>query len=148
MEKFRTGDGKFHFKIVFPELGGSNEWIQTSNPVTESTIEGFQPVKLDYQLDGFNNPWGGLGLDTGTARAFISDTPTGGNWFMCIGCQDWWGGSQTIPGPSLDPNPPAVTRVELYVNVNGKLYLNISSSCPTRGRVTNSIMSKPIWREI
>ena len=107
-------------KIVYPELGGSNEWIQTSNPVTESTIEGFQPVKLDYQVDGHNNPWGGLGLYTGTARALITDTPTS-NWFMCIGCQNWWGGSQTIPGPRLDPNPEtkAVTRVELYI-VNGK----------------------------
>ena len=110
-------------KIVYPELGGSNEWIQTSNPVTESTIEGFQPVKLDYQLDGYNKPWGGLGLETGTAGALISDTPTQSNWFMCIGCQNSWGGSDTIPGPRLDPDPgsKAVTRVELYINiVDGK----------------------------
>ena len=106
-------------KIVYPELGGSNEWIQTSNPVTESTIEGFQPVKLDYQLDGHNNPWGGLGLYTGTARALITDTPTRSNWYMCIGCQNWWPSTGTIPGPALDGQ--AVTRVELYVNVNGKL---------------------------
>ena len=107
-------------KIVYPELGGSNEWIQTSNPVTDSTIEGFQPVKLDYQLDGLNDPWGGLGLYTGDHGALISDTPTRTNFYMCIGCQTSWGGSETIPGPRTK----AVTQVELYINiVGGKFYI-------------------------
>merc|ERR1712038_634139 len=39
LENFRTEDGKFHLKIVYPELGGSNEWMQTSNPVLDNTIE-------------------------------------------------------------------------------------------------------------
>ena len=113
-------------KIVYPELGGSNEWIQTSNPATDSKIEGFQPIKLDYKKDGTNKPWGGLGLRTGAGKALLTDTPNHSNWFMCIGCQGWWPSTGTIPGPRLDPNADdkAVTRVELYV-VNGK-YQNVS----------------------
>jgi len=136
-------------------LGGSNEWIQTSNPVTESTIEGFQPVKLDYRLDGHNNPWGGLGLHTGDRRPFISDTPTRSNWHMCIGCQDWWPSSGTIPGPRLDSIPKAVTRVDLYVNVNG--YSGCQASPPStncqagwsafNGKCYKSFSEKKTWDE-
>jgi len=120
LENFKTEDG-FHLKIVYPELDGSNEWIQTSNPATDSEIEGFQPIKLDFQNDGLNNPWGGLGnykfLSSGIA--LISDTPLNAH-FMCIGCQVWWPSTGTIPGP----RDKTVTRVELYV-VNGK-YQNVS----------------------
>ena len=40
LESYRNADGSFHFKICYPEkkaakLGHCNEWIQTSNPVTE-----------------------------------------------------------------------------------------------------------------
>ena len=106
-------------KIVYPELGGSNEWIQTSNPVTESMIEGFQPVKLDYQRDGSNRPWGGLGLSRNDAwgASLISDTPDTQYWHMCIGCQTKWG--HGFPGP----RPNSVTQVELYINaVDGKFH--------------------------
>jgi len=114
LENFRTGDGKFHLKIVYPELGGSNEWIQTSNPGTDRTIEGFQPVKLDYQQNGFNRPWGGLGLSRNDAwgASLISDTPDTKHWHMCIGCQTKWGIG--FPGPK---SSSAVTQVELYINV-------------------------------
>ena len=96
--------------------------MQTSNPATDRAVGGFQPIKLDYQNDGHNNPWGGLGLNTGdTDRALLTDTPNHSHWFMCIGCQGWWPSTGTIPGPRLDPNADdkAVTRVDLYV-VNGK----------------------------
>ena len=111
LEDFRTEDGNFHLKIVYPELGGSNEWIQTSNPATDSEIEGFQPVKLDFQNDGVNNPWVGLGLNTGQRSALISDTPTNSHWFMCIGCQEWWPSTGTIPGPRLDPNSKPIRQI-------------------------------------
>ena len=88
--------------------------MQTSNPVLDSTIEGFQPLKLDYDIDGYSNPWGGLGLCTGSKSGFICDTPTEGHWWMCIGCQAWYPstGSGKIPGP----RESSVTQVELYIN--------------------------------
>ena len=91
LEQFRGEGGKFHFKIVYPELGGSNEWLQTSNPTKATTIEGFEPIRLDNKVDGQNKPWGGLGLCTGRKNdAFICDTPTEGTWWMCIGCKSFY----------------------------------------------------------
>ena len=109
-------------KLVYPELGGSNEWKQTSNPVTNNTIEGYQTVKLDFQIDGHESPWGGLGLSTGTHGALISDSPTTGYYYTCIGCQIYWPSSGTIPGPRKPGSTVehAVTRVELYI-VKGKI---------------------------
>jgi len=133
LENFRTEDGKFHLKIVYPELGGSNEWIQTSNPVLNSTIEGFQPLKLDYHIDGYGEVWRGLGLCTGSPEAFICDTPIERHWHTPIGCQAYWPSSarRTIPGPR--PNANGVTIVELYISNP------TSSEVPETG---DSVMSK------
>ena len=111
LETFRREDGKFHFKIVYPLLGGSNEWIQTSNPATSDAIEGYEAVNLDYKVQGQLKPWEGLGRCTGKVSALICDTPTTGYWFMCVGCQSFWKYPDTVPGP----RDHATTQVELYV---------------------------------
>ena len=38
LEHYRGKDGNFQFKLCYPEVGKCNEWIQTSNPATETTI--------------------------------------------------------------------------------------------------------------
>ena len=85
--------------------------MQTSNPATSNTIEGYEPVNLDYKLQGHSKNWGGLGLCTGQRNAFICDTPTTGFWWMCVGCQSTYNYPDTIPGPFSIPT----TKVELYV---------------------------------
>ena len=105
-------DGKYHLRIVYPELGGSNEWTQTSNPVKDSTIKGYQPLSVDYTFNGQRGPWGGLGKCSGKPNnAAICDTPTTGYWWMCVGCKGWYQKTGIIPGPS----PHAVKKVELYI---------------------------------
>ena len=109
-------------KIVYPQLNGSNEWIQTSNPVTEDIIKGFQPIKLDFDINGYNNPWGGLGncLEHNPQEALICDTPTENHWFMCIGCQYWYPATGFIPGPRVPGSTGSqhqLTQVELYINI-------------------------------
>ena len=52
VEKFRNQEGKFIFKIVYPELKGLNVWEQTSNPATEENIQGFKGFWLDFSLAG------------------------------------------------------------------------------------------------
>lgn len=39
---FRSCSGYFHFKLIYPELPGFNEWTQTSNPVQETKVIGYQ----------------------------------------------------------------------------------------------------------
>ena len=105
-------------KIVYPELGGSNEWIQSSNPARDSKIEGYQPIKLDFVVNGNEGIWGGLGRGTTGDNCLIDDTPDNSYWWMCIGCQNWHGGPNTIPGPRKNEpnvNKYLVTKVELYV---------------------------------
>ena len=114
LECFRN-DGKFHLKIVFPERGGSNEWIQKSNPVAVKNIEGFKAVKLDYKIDGHLQPWRGLGLCKHT-NALVCDTPTTNHWWMAVGAQsNWPSNKKTIPGR----HGAYVKKVELFVE-NGK----------------------------
>ena len=50
LEGMRNRDGKFHLKLCYPELTQfsppCNEWIQTSNPATETAITGYEEVQV------------------------------------------------------------------------------------------------------
>ena len=67
LEDYRNSEGKFQFKLCYPELTwgkekkNCNEWIQSSNPYTEYTITGFQEIFLAFDKDGKMNEWKGLG---------------------------------------------------------------------------------------
>ena len=113
LEILRREDGKFRFKIVYPGLGGSNEWMQTSNLATSNTIEGYEPVNIEYKVQGHKDTWRGLGLCTGNNNAFICDTPKTGYWWMCVGCRKTYQYPDTIPGPWRD----LTKKVELYVQL-------------------------------
>eukprot|EP00091_Calanus_sinicus_P011807 TRINITY_DN26656_c0_g1_i1.p1 TRINITY_DN26656_c0_g1~~TRINITY_DN26656_c0_g1_i1.p1 ORF type:complete len:149 (-),score=41.01 TRINITY_DN26656_c0_g1_i1:134-523(-) len=42
LESMRNGDGLFHFKLCYPDLRKvAIEWLQSSNPVNESTVAGY-----------------------------------------------------------------------------------------------------------
>ena len=40
LENFRRADGNFEFKLVYPDLPSPNfnHWLQTSNPMTTSSV--------------------------------------------------------------------------------------------------------------
>ena len=112
----RNDDGVFHFKLCYPELSEEfpcNEWIQSSNPVTESNITGYSGVKLTYPKNGIGGPFQGLGLSPlSFGYNLIDDAPSHGNWFSSIGTIKAGIGPGIIPGPSGEP---AVKKNELYV---------------------------------
>jgi hypothetical protein len=61
LESCRQADGTLHLKLLYPQRAEgdkSNEWRQTSNPVTADVpgVEGYDPI--DIQMDF--NFWGGL----------------------------------------------------------------------------------------
>jgi len=117
LESFRSSDGKFRFRLCYPELNNDkkcNEWIQTSNPANEAIITGFEAVDLAFTTNGQGNTWKGLGKNNqaNNANAFIDDAPTQSAWWTAIGAiQNNPNGQTTIPGPT----PQMVTVVELYV---------------------------------
>ena len=96
--------------------------IQPRYKQHSSTIVDYEPVSIDFTIDGNNQTWGGLGRASETKRLYkslITDTPTGTYWYMSIGCKRYWYGS--IPGPRSNQDPlatKAVNKVELYIKRN------------------------------
>ena len=97
-----------------------NEWLQSSNPATDSTIEGYEPVTITYGADDNANPlFRGLGRDDGSnaEKCAIDHTPKVNKWYFCIGVLNLFNGG--IPGPSLDAlNYPR--NVRLYAKRTDK----------------------------
>ena len=138
LETFRDAEGKFTFKICYPEYvgvsgGRCNEWKQTSNPATETTITGFEPIgTLAWNLRGDGQPWGGLGKNVASqqTRTLIDDMPTSSTFWMSIGAFVKYSSSGTAPniinrvlGPRSTVRSAQVTKVELFVR--GKLKCDI-----------------------
>ena len=116
LSTMRLPDGTFHFKVCFPSLieefeNPCNEWSQTSNPVTETTITGYEPIMLTFHKRGTGGPFNGLGLNEFGDNTLIDDEPDSGSWWLAIGALTNFGGDDTIPGPSWY----AVSKIELYV---------------------------------
>jgi len=124
LEDYRSG-GRFHFRLCYPELvgvnggDGCNEWTQTSNPATESTITGFQPISLSFLYNSYLENWVGIGKDiSGVGATFISDAPNRQWWWTAIGSYTYHESSSTIPGPrNLTNDQYIVKQVELYVKL-------------------------------
>ena len=113
LEDFRNSDGKFHFKLVYPEVPATNEWIQSSNPATDTTITGFEAISLDVDINSYDEAWAGLGYSDD--KTLIDDAPDGIRWWTAIGSyQEYPKEPGTFPG--LKKN--AVSIVELYVYVD------------------------------
>ena len=113
LESYRGSDGSFHLKLCYPEKtgdGGShcNEWIQSSNPATDTSISGFSAVSLAFTQGGSAN-FAGLGRSPAGQAALINDDPSGSTWYSAIGATQLY--NNGIPGPAWD----VVDWIQLYV---------------------------------
>ena len=116
MEKYRDSDGNFQFKLCYPELNKSNEWIQSSNPAKETTITGFKPISLAFKTNGIGQEWAGLGKSSSISyqETLIDDSPAQKKWHCAIGSCAYWPGEPKIPGPRYEDG---ITKVNLYMMV-------------------------------
>ena len=122
LDFFRGVDGKFLFKLCYPEVEGStgghcNEWYQTSNPFTDSDITGFENVRSEFELksEGKTDVFAGLGRNSDGASASksaVSNSPLTGYWWMAVG---QYKEQSFLPGP-VEAGGEAVTVVELFVS--------------------------------
>jgi len=115
LEQFRSNDGKFYFKLTWPNADEdvTYEWSQNSNPLLED-VAGYEPIHVPFTGRG----WGGLepshmGLMDGAVLGTYK-----GNWFYSVGAYD----TNTIPGDLLPAYAKGdndygywQTQVELYV---------------------------------
>ena len=91
------GEGQLHFKLVYPEIPATNEWIQTSNPTTDEIITGFEAINLDIKTNGNGDAWEGIGFSN--QYSLIDDTPDDKYWWTAIGAyQEYPADSETFPG--------------------------------------------------
>lgn len=119
----KPDDGIFHFKLCYPELLDPitrpfpcNEWKQTSNPVTEKDITGYDPIKITFKKGSTKGEFGGLGVSPASRKScFIDDVPDHSYWWNCVGAYRYHPSKPTIPGPVVGPKGTAVKKVVLYL---------------------------------
>ena len=121
----------FNFRLCFPELKGvngssCNDWSQSTNPATNSTIAGFKPKSLAFTKNSYLKEWKGLGKNVlrEDRDTFIDDAPKDFYWYSAVGAFKFWpgGNKPTIPGPRIDPDPAkwAITKVDLSAYNEGQ----------------------------
>ena len=121
LESMRDSNGMFHFKLCYPERTEHdfpcNEWKQRSNPVVESTIQGFVGIHLTWPLRSDGGSFEGL-LKSNPTYNLMDDDP-GNRWFNSVGTISYYKGQ--IPGPVLaGSNGITVNKKEMYVYAAGK----------------------------
>ena len=104
LDDYRKSDGTFEFQMVWPEREGANTqtWIQTSNPVTHSSVVGYKPVLVKFT----SNHWEGLARSS-SGNTLLDGSPNNNNWYYAIGSNTAHSGG--IPGPG--DNDAAVTEL-------------------------------------
>jgi len=119
LEAFRDVNGKFELKLCYPEFGIDycNEWRQTSNPVTESSITGFEAISLSFTTSSTNGAWRGLGrnLEIYESTTLIDDSPFSSGWYSAVGAFYNYRQEKKI----LGPRNRKVEKVELFAKRKG-----------------------------
>ena len=156
LQSMKNDAGVFHFKLCHPDLTDyefpCNEWTQTSNPVTETTITGYSPVKITWNKNSIQKPFHGLGLSPASFdQCLIDDAPGHYFWWNSIGNLKFFG-RDTIPGPvTTEGKEIVVKRKNLYVkykpsgkHVKNKYYILENIHFITNMTILISIETKPI----
>lgn len=112
LEQYRGSDGKFTFKLLWPQnttsLGSPQVWKQQTNPATATTrgVTGYEAVNVSYT----QRQWGGIEHNPGS-QALMDGSVDHWNWYYALGSHKFWNGG--YPGPNA-----VVTQVELWVAWN------------------------------
>ena len=112
LENLRRSDGSFKFRICYQ--AGCNSWFQTSNPVTESVVTGFETQSLVFPIaNGLGKKEGGVG------ETLICSDPMGQFVYYSIGVTRAIEkfGCCKFAGPLTNPvsDFSFISKVDLYV---------------------------------
>lgn len=108
LEKYKR-DGKFTFKLNYPNEDITNIWSQTNNPVTDDGSGGVTGYTA-ISIEATNNSWGGLERRDSITQTFLDGSPNSSNWWYAVGARSNHPSYPTIPGANT-----GVTEVELWV---------------------------------
>jgi len=114
IDQYRDENGKFMFKMRWPEQGWEQVWKQRSNPARgqrSNRVEGYEAVKVQMT----DNHWGGLQPDG--RNCLMSGSIYKTQWFYAIGSFAPYelNGEIGLPGPLATG---CIRQVELYVGVS------------------------------
>merc|ERR1711972_874235 len=124
-------DGKFHFKMVWPDMTGHgqnfNEWKQSSDPFMREEIAGYEAVSVPFTDKGF----GGLEYN-GNGRCVLDGSVNSPGWWYAIGTRAAYSGG--IPGPDV-----VVKKVELWALKPSAQPASRRLSRPTEGNAAAKV---------
>ena len=108
LEQFRHDDGRFYFRLEWPNDNTVYEWSQTSNPISEK-LAGYQAISVPYT----GQYWGGIEPSTDALMDGSINRPN--SWYYAIGSHRKWKGG--IPSYAKTDNDRIYPQqgVRLYV---------------------------------
>ncbi|XP_059090607.1 uncharacterized protein LOC131886331 isoform X1 [Tigriopus californicus] len=100
-------EGKYHFRLIYPELGTYNEWYQTNDPSNAShmSVTGFEGLALGMPI-GFH----GLLYNNIDALAMGDSNATHPQWFSVGRIK-----MDTVSGEFPGPQNTFVSKVQLFI---------------------------------
>lgn len=100
-------DGKYEFRLFYPQFNDYNHWKQSFDPRSGESpirpVQGYEPIYI------FGNEyyWGGLNKDSGE-HSYLDGSVNHRYWYYSIGQNKPWAGG--IPS-----NTPPTNQVSLYI---------------------------------
>jgi len=130
LERYRSDNGRFYLRMVWPGDETFFEWSQTSNPVSEG-IEGYEAISEPY----IGQHWGGL---EPSPLALMDGSVNHGNWFYAVGSHSLWRGGipsyaksdydMLYPKQVVELYVATVTRAESSMTPTNQLLTTVASS--------------------
>ena len=144
LNELKSGS-KFEFMLNYPDATGEfagayNRWKQTNNPLDQRTnagegtanAVGFEPIHMG--MTGY----GGKGLEYNGIGSVLDGTVNHNNWWLAVGIMNHRYEDTTtpqkpytMPGPHNGVTGQGVSKVELWLNVDGLATGGGSSNAPT-----------------
>ena len=149
-DRYRMLDGKFKFKLVYPQDDGYVIWRQRSNPMTsaEKSIEGVEFLHSKGVTTGFKHHNDFCGLRSGAKSekygrnwtAIMNGSQDGWHWSYAVGSGSKWGRGIPASCNGGHSRVDATTQVELYVCTRGTRFQSDVGSSP--GAVKSGLESE------
>jgi len=117
LENYRSADGRFYFRMIYPDIGEAVEWSQTSNFMDLATP---QDTVADFNLiGGGDDTFGGLAYHSATSGrlSWLNGNPNSSNWWWAAGATGIWAGAGGNGMPASLRRSSSSAHVEIYVTV-------------------------------
>ena len=108
LEQFRHDDGRFYFRMDWPDDETVYEWSQTSNPVYEK-LAGYQEISVPYT----GQHWRGI---EPSSNALLDGSINHGHWYYAIGSHQNWNGGIPSYAKTDNDNKYPQQGVRFYVH--------------------------------